>query len=133
MQTTLPRISVRQSRIHGTGVYAEEPIAKGTKIIHYAGEKIPATEGDRRCETNNFILKLDDHWDLDGTIGGNEAQFINHSCSPNTDVFPEGGVAWIIAIRDIEAGEELSYDYDFEKDDNPVKCTCSSPECRTYI
>src|SRR3989338_8657755 len=133
IETGLPKISVRHSGIHGTGVYAAEPIAKGRRIIEYTGEKISKEEGDRRAETNNYILILNDNWDLDGTVGGNDSRFVNHSCSPNTDIVVDNERAWIVAIRDIEEGEELSFDYDFEKDDSPVKCRCGSPECRGYI
>ena len=128
-----PEIIVRQSAIHGTGVYAAQPIAKGRRIIEYTGEKISKEEGDRRAETNNYILILDDNWDLDGIVDGNDSRFVNHSCSPNTDIVVDNERAWIVAIRDIEEGEELSFDYDFEKDDSPVKCRCGSPECRGYI
>lgn len=135
-ELVLPKIEVRQSSIHGTGVYAAEPIAKGMYIIEYTGEKISKEEGTRRSESvpgHTFIFMLDDQWDIDGAAGGNDSRFINHSCSPNTDIVIENGKIWIVALRDIAEGEELSYDYSFEKDENPTQCKCGSPACRGFI
>ena len=133
---SFPKITVRQSGIHGTGVYAAEPIAKGTRIIEYAGEKIPTLEGTKREEASpqhTFIFTLNDEWYIDARFGGNDSRFINHSCNPNTEADIENDRIWIVALRDITEGEELTYDYSFDPDDDPAPCVCGAASCRGQI
>jgi len=60
------------------------------------------------------------------------AAFINHSCDPNCEADEIKGRVWIIAARDIAAGEELTYDYNlYDGDlDDPAPCFCGAPKCR---
>ncbi len=130
------RIIVRGSGIHGHGVYAEHAIAKGTRIIEYVGEKIPTAEGTRREQLtpgHTFIFILDEQFDIDGSVGGNDSKFINHSCSPNAEIEYADGKIWIVASRDIAAGEELTYDYAFDANEPPAPCKCNSKDCKGYI
>lgn len=128
-------ISFRQSPIHGMGGFANRPVAAGTRVIEYGGQKITKAESLRRCEENNwFIFALDDQYDLDGAVGWNPARFINHSCNPNCDAELVDGHIWIIARRDIASGEEITfnYSYDFESyKEHP--CHCGAPNCVGYI
>jgi len=136
IETGLPKIVARQSGIHGTGVYAAEPISNGRRIIEYTGERISKEEGTKRADASpfyTFIFILDDEWDVDGAVGGNDSRFINHSCEPNCEIIIEDGRIWIAALRDIEDGEELTYDYSFERDENPTQCKCNSQGCRGII
>lgn len=131
----LPKLVVKKSGIHGTGVFAAEPIKEGQKIIEYKGEKILGQEGDRRSEIDDkltYIFVLNDKYDIDGSVNGNESRLINHSCNPNTYVDIFDGHIWIIADRNIERGEELTYDYKFDADELEL-CFCGSIKCRGYI
>ncbi len=146
-RTTSPYIIVRKSKIHGTGVFASTDIPAVTRVIEYVGEKITKAEADRRYDiawkksqygTNEngvvYIFTLNKRYDIDGEVWWNTAKYINHSCDPNCDTDIIGGHIWIIAMRDIKKGEEISYNYgyDFESyEDHP--CRCGSPRCIGYI
>ena len=134
-----PFFIVKQSSIHSQGAFAKILIPKGTHIIEYIGEKITITEAQSREQQNQktgatYIFILDDEYCLDGAVNGNESASINHSCDPNCETELINGKIWIIALRDILPGEELTYDYEFDSDD-PVRdrCYCHSKNCRGFI
>ena len=128
-------VEVRQSGIHGTGAFARRDIARGAPVIEYVGEKITKAESARRIEADNeFIFTLDDEFDLDGKVTWNPARFINHSCSPNCEAEIDGHRVWIIALRDIKAGEELSFNYGYDLENyNEHPCRCGTEECVGYM
>lgn len=110
--------SVRPSKIHGRGVFADAPIRKGARIVEYKGQKIDHAEGRRRDRFYNSIgytllIKLETHF-IDGLIGGNESIYINHSTAPNAEAVEQRGRVYIEALRDIAAGEEITYDYGYD-------------------
>src|SRR5436190_14822514 len=108
-------MELRRSGIHGTGAFALANISKGGRLAEYVGEIIEKTESTRRCEMNNeYIFSLDELRDIDGNVVWNPARFINHSCAPNCEAVVDDGHIWIVANRDIEAGEELSFNYGFD-------------------
>jgi len=127
-------IKVFDSGIHGKGVLARQRIPKGTYIIQYKGELISKDEAEKRGaehETQGMVcvFELNDKNDIDGSVNGNDARYINHSCDPNCEAISvEDKEIWIAAIRDIEPGEELTYDYGY--DDEEVTCRCGSAKCR---
>ncbi len=128
------RLSVRPSEIHRWGVFAEEPIPKGRKVIEYTGERISRAETARRADAPlNYLFTLDSYWTLDGSVGGSGAEFINHCCEPNCYAWIFRGHILYMAARDIHAGEELTIDYRFEHDVPKVPCACGVPECRGTI
>ncbi|MEY3395858.1 MAG: hypothetical protein RL346_2095 [Verrucomicrobiota bacterium] len=136
---------VRGSSIHGRGVYATRDIAKDEKIIEYVGEIISKEESSKRGSEQHersihhgdaavFIFNLSEKWDLDGNVPWNTARLINHSCEPNCEAWMKGKRIFIHAIRDIKAGEELSFDYGFDVEcyeDHP--CLCGRDSCVGYI
>jgi len=136
-------LEVRTSSIQGVGVFARRPIAAGTRIIEYAGEVISEREGDARYDDlamarhHTYLMALDDGRCIDAGVGGNEARFINHSCEPNCESVEEDGRVWIEAIRPIAAGEELTYDYRYERSDGDderfYRCHCGASTCRRTI
>ena len=125
----------RESRIHGMGAYARVPIAKGTDIIEYTGEKIDKQEAARRCEAENpFIFALDDEHDIDGSVPWNPARYLNHSCEANCEAIDYEGEIWITAVRDIEEGEELTYNYNYDLEEyRNHPCRCGAPSCVGYM
>lgn len=138
-----PWMVVRQSKIHGKGCFARRDIPKGTRIAEYLGERISHEEADERYAddsvTNNhtFLFIADDDTVIDGTYGGNESRWINHSCDGNCESEIEDSRVFIDARRDIEKGEELGYDYQIGRDkadppnvDEIYACRCGSPKCR---
>lgn len=138
-------LEVRPSGIQGLGVFACGPIAPGTRIIEYTGEVISEEEGDRRYDDRGmarhqtFLFALSDGRCIDGALGDNVARFINHSCDPNCETVEIDGTIWIEAIRPIAAGEELTYDYAYERTEGDearasfYRCRCRAPGCRGTI
>ena len=128
-------ILFKDSPIHGTGGFAKTPIRKGTRIVEYLGERISKGESLRRCERNNgFIFTLNDEQDLDGNVAWNPARFINHSCAPNCEAEKDDDRIWIIATRDVRAGEEITFNYGYDLEDyKDYLCHCGSPQCVGYI
>jgi SET domain-containing protein len=128
-------VEFRRSSIHGTGGYARKFIPKDTYVIEYVGEKITKKEAERRCDEDNcYIFTYDDKYDLDGNVNWNPARWINHSCDANCETIDDDGHIWIAAVRDIQAGEELSFNYCYDLDeyvDHP--CQCGSEKCVGYI
>lgn len=132
----LKSIVRRKSKISGWGVYALEPITKNSRIVHYAGEKISWKESDKR---EKKYLKNGCIWCFiltkktvrDAAVGGNIARFINHKCKPNCYTEITGDIIWVRAGRNIEKGEELTYNYETEGGAE-IKCLCR-PGCKTII
>ncbi|MBD3318636.1 SET domain-containing protein-lysine N-methyltransferase [Candidatus Woesearchaeota archaeon] len=135
----MTNVEVRQSSIHNKGLFALLPLRKGERIIEYTGEKISKKEGDRRSDEQEasgkpmVIFELDDKWDLDASVGGSGAEYANHSCNPNVESVDAEGKIFLIALRDIKAGEELTYDYNFDAEAEHTPCHCGSPQCRGKI
>jgi SET domain-containing protein len=138
-----PLYRVRQSAIHGRGVFAARRIRKGTRIIEYVGERVSHAEADRRYEdrpiedNHTFLFIVDRRTVIDAGVDGNAARFINHSCAPNCETVIEDRRVFIEAVQTIQPGEELSYDYQImrEKGDPPdideiFACRCGAPGCR---
>jgi len=125
----------KSSPIHGMGGFARVEIACGVRVIEYVGEKITKLESLARCERNNeYIFALDDEYDLDGDVSWNPARFLNHSCEPNCEARLERGCIWVVAIREIRAGEELTFNYGYDLADYAEHpCGCGAPGCVGYI
>jgi SET domain-containing protein len=125
----------KSSAIHGTGGFARADIPIDTRVIEYVGEKITKQESLARCEQNNeYIFALDEEHDLDGNVSWNPARFLNHSCGPNCEARLEDGRIWVVARREIRAGEELTFNYGYDLEsyrDHP--CSCGAPGCAGYI
>ena len=129
------RVRVSTSRIAGQGLFAGQDIKKGTKIIQYIGEKILREESERRLAAGSvYIFGLNERDAIDGHTPKNTARYSNHSCDPNCHTEQFGNTIWIVAIRDIEAGEELTYNYGYEVNDEPAEpCHCGAKHCCGYI
>lgn len=128
-------VDFRNSPIHGTGGFARADIACGTRVVEYVGRKIDKQEANRQCELENpYIFCLDDQFDLDGNVDWNPARLLNHSCSANCDAEEDQGRIWIIATRDIKAGEEITFNYNYDLEDyKEHPCRCAAPNCVGYI
>lgn len=129
-------VTFGKSPIDRLGGFARKDIPAGTRVIEYVGEKISKAESLVRCEANNeYIFTLDDEWDLDGNVEWNPARLINHSCAPNCEAeIDDDNRIWIVAVRDIKAGEEVTFNYNYDLEDyREHKCRCGAPECVGYI
>lgn len=139
---TQPYHSVRNSKIHGKGVFAKRPIRKGAKVIEYTGKIVTQKEADEigtntvGGHTHTMLFTVDDDRVIDGNVGG-DARFINHSCDPNCEAVQYDDQIFIESLRAIPQGQELTYDYHLqvpgkitEKVRQEYVCFCGSPKCR---
>ena len=128
-------VRVGPSRIDRQGLFATQDIQPGSRILPYIGEKITSVESARRLAAGNaYIFHLNYRYAIDGETLDNTARYINHSCDPNCTVEKTPGTLWIVALRDIQAGEELSYNYGYDARqyaNNP--CHCGAANCCGYI
>lgn len=137
---------LRQSGIQGRGAFALRRIRPGTRIIEYTGERISNDEADRRYDDDRmprhhtFLFTVDDDTVIDAARDGNEARYINHSCAPNCIAVTVGKQIFIEALKNIQPGVELSYDYAYErsrhttaKDEEMYVCRCGAARCRGTI
>ena len=137
------RIQVRLSGVHGKGVFALAPIAKGEVIIEYKGEVITWPEALRRHPhdptdpNHTFYFHIDEEHVIDAKHGGNAARWINHACAPNCEADEVGSRVFIKALRALKPGEELFYDYGLIIDERytpklkkEYACRCGSKKCR---
>src|SRR5271165_2030615 len=138
-----PMFEVRHSQVHGFGVFALRRIRKGTKVIEYLGDRISHDEADSRYEdkpasdNHTFLFTVDAKTVIDGGVDGNDARYINHGCVPNCESTTIGKRVFIEAIRTIQKGEELTYDYQIQRDpgdpanvDEVFACRCGAVGCR---
>src|ERR1700726_953474 len=138
-----PPIEVRDSEVHGKGVLAARQIKKGERIIEYLGERVSHDEADRRYESkeendsHTFLFIVDSKTVIDAGTAGNDARFFNHSCDPNCESVVAKRRVFIEALRAIEPGEEMTYDYQIYRDhddpeniDEVFACRCGFANCR---
>ena len=119
-------VRVGRSRA-GLGLYAVAPFRKGAKVIEYLGQRIPARVGDTL--NNRYIFNVSPRFDIDGSPRWNTARYINHSCRPNCEAVNDRGRIFIMALRSIKSGEELTYDYGksyFEGVIQSAGCLCEA-------
>jgi uncharacterized protein len=117
----------------GLGLFATRPIKKGTKIIRYFGPLLDSKKKKDDAIENKYLFELTDRWTIDGSVRKNIARYINHACKPNaeSDVRPRKRKVFIRAIKNIEPGEEINYDYGtdyFKAYLKPIGCKCTACE-----
>ena len=137
------RIQTRRSGVHGKGVFAVQDIAEGEVLVEYTGEVIGWQEAQDRHPhdplqpNHTFYFHVDEDRVIDAKFGGNSSRWINHSCNPNCYADERDGRIFITALRNIQAGEELNYDYGLIIEERYTKklkaeypCWCGSTNCR---
>jgi SET domain-containing protein len=137
------RIVVRRSRVHGRGVFTKGRIRKGARIIEYVGRRLPWKEAqdapplDPKNPHHTMLFSLDNGDVIDAAVGGNESRWINHSCDPNCETFEEDDRIFVHALRGLQPGEELFYDYKMipaerrtRKLEKEFGCLCGTRKCR---
>lgn len=130
------------SNIHKWGLFSLEDIPAEEMIIEYIGELIRSTVADERERrtygtASSYFFRIDDDYVIDATNCGNLARFINHSCEPNCYakiITVENAKKVVIySKREIETGEEITYDYKFPIEENKVECHCGATTCRGFL
>jgi hypothetical protein len=142
--------TVRNSPIHGRGVFAAVDIKRGTRILEYRGKRLSHPDADRLYggtveSGHTFLFTLNDEYVIDANQGGNAARWINHGCAPNCESVCEAHESeaprldrvFIDAIRDIPAGAELTYSYFITLEQRHTlrlqrlwKCLCGAKRCK---
>jgi uncharacterized protein len=117
----------------GLGLFATKPIKKGSKIIRYFGPLLDSKKKKDDAIENKYLFELTNRWTIDGSVRKNVARYINHACKPNaeSDVKPRKRKVFIRAIKNIEPGEEINYDYGtdyFKAYLKPIGCKCDACE-----
>jgi hypothetical protein len=117
----------------GLGLFATQPIKKGTKIVRYFGPLLDSKKKKDDAIENKYLFELNGRWTIDGSVRENVARYINHACRPNaeSDVKPRKRKVFIRAIKKIEPGEEINYDYGtdyFKAYLKPIGCKCVACE-----
>jgi SET domain-containing protein len=141
-----PYLEVRESAIQGKGAFAIRNIRKGTRLIEYLGQRISWRTADKRYDDekmgrhHTFLFTVDDRTCIDAAVNGNDARFLNHSCDGNCEAITDRKRIFIEARKNIRAGEELLYDYQYERSEDHTEedekfyaCRCGSPNCRGTI
>ena len=143
------KIATRKSAIHGNGMFAVKPLKKSDRLIEYVGKLRTHAQVDKDDSGDvdsghTFLFTLNDNYVIDANYGGNEARWMNHSCDPNCEAVTEEhdgkdrrkDRVFIEAIRDIEPGEELSYNYGITLEERHTprlkkvwECRCGSKKC----
>jgi uncharacterized protein len=117
----------------GLGLFATQPIKKGAKIVRYFGPLLDSRKKKDDAIENKYLFELNGRWTIDGSVRENVARYINHACKPNaeSDVMPRKRKVVIRAIKNIEPGEEINYDYGtdyFKAYLKPIGCKCVACE-----
>lgn len=117
----------------GLGLFATQPIKKGSKIIRYFGPLLDCNKKKDDAVENKYLFQITKRWTVDGSVRKNIARYINHACKPNaeSDVSARKLKIVIRAIKNIEPGEEINYDYGteyFKEYLKPIGCKCDSCE-----
>ena len=128
----LASLIVRSSSIHAAGCYTTEPIRKGARVCEYSGKRLSKPVADERYADRpvTYLFTCGSNQVIDGF---GTAMFLNHSCDPNCETIQEAddGPVYIVAIRAIAAGEELTYEYNLhDSDDEDANCYCRAHVCR---
>jgi hypothetical protein len=125
-----PPYKVGRSRT-GLGLFATHPIRRGSWVVEYRG---PLLGNDEAAEMedrgNRYLFEVNNRWTIDGAPRENIARYANHSCRPNMESDVIGRRVFLRAIRNIEPGDELTYNYgrDYLSNYIPV-CKCA--HCRS--
>ena len=122
---------IRSSSIHAAGCYTTRPLKKGTRVCEYDGPRFTKEVADERYKDRSitYLFSCGDNGMVIDGFG--TAMFINHSCDPNCETEDEDGRVYVVAIRDIAAGEELTYEYNLhDSDDGEGDCYCGAAKCR---
>lgn len=144
MPSAEPYFEIRRSDTHGMGAFALRRIPARTRLVEYTGERISHEEADARPDvddgsgfTHVLLFTVDSRTVIDARVGGNEARYFNHSCDGNCEAVIERRRVFLETVRDVAAGEELTYDYEMEYSGEDLEtartqypCRCGSPMCR---
>lgn len=127
-------LMIRSSAIHAAGCYTTTPIRRGARVVEYTGPRIRKAAADKLYEDSPITYLFGVGSRSTVIDGHGAAMFLNHSCDPNCETDEIEDRVWILAIRDIAAGEELVYDYNlYDGDESEARCNCGASTCRSTM
>ncbi len=127
-------LMIRSSSIHAAGCYTTSPITKGSKVVEYTGLRISKQEADAQFQDSKITYLFGLGKGAEVINGFGVAMYINHSCDPNCETEELKGRVWVMALRDIAPGEELTYDYNlYDGDEDEAVCYCGARSCRATM
>ena len=129
--THLPALVIRSSEIHAAGCYTTRPIRKGRRVCEYTGPRMSKEVADERYAERS-VTYLFGYGEGNMVIDGfGTPMFMNHCCAPNCETEEVDERIFVVALRDIAAGEELTYEYHlYDSDESTQDCFCGAPNCR---
>jgi len=128
------QLTIRRSKIHRYGVFAQERIPANRKVIEYTGKRLNRKQAKYRGDGDyTYLFAVDNYWTLDGSIGGSGAEIINHSCNPNLVSRIMRGHVLYMSLRPIKPGEELTVNYNFGDGVREFPCSCGAETCTGTI
>jgi SET domain-containing protein len=117
---------------HGLGLFATRRIPAGTEVLEFDGELVAGDQVPMHCHgiEDRFLQ-----------VGPNlyrrtvdTAAWVNHSCAPNCGLRFDGDRVWLVTLRAVLAGEEITFDYSTScADDWTMECGCGAPTCRGLV
>jgi hypothetical protein len=134
------KVFVAPSHIHKYGLFAIGNFNKHEIVIEYCGEVVRNKIADLREQQYKqagfgdcFMFRIEKDYVVDASFKGNQARFLNHSCDPNCSSIilevDKNPKIIIYANRPIYAGEELTYDYQFDIETEKIECRCGAKKC----
>ena len=125
---------IRSSSIHAAGCYTTSPIEKGVKVVEYTGPRVSKQKADALFQDSKitYLFGIGDGSTV--ILGHGMAMYINHSCDPNCETEEIDGRVWVMSVRSIAPGEELTYDYNlYDGDEDEARCYCGANNCRNTM
>jgi len=129
----MPKRPFRVGRsMTGLGIFATRPIRKNLRIAEYKGRKLTTKEANKiEARGNLYLYEINSRWTIDGTPRSNIARYFNHSCNPNAEIYDVKHRVFIRTLRNIEPGEEITYDYGVDYLRNVIgRSNCKCGRCR---
>lgn len=124
-----PKLYLKETRKFGKGVFTRQPIKQGELVTAFDGQRY---NGRFTAWTEDLLNHTIQYGPSQWRDSKGLARYLNHSCDPNCGI---RGLFRVVAMRDIAAGEQLTWDYEMtEKSDwFRLRCGCGSPKCRKII
>lgn len=127
---------IKKTAKYGDGLFTHKHFEKNQVILKFSGIKVLFNEiEDHTSVYAHNLLQAGEYLYLD--VSGQHSYFINHSCSPNCIIKMAGNIPFLIALKNIKVGEELTFDYSSTSNETPltweINCKCGSINCRQKI
>lgn len=121
--------------VSGLGLFATGTIAKGETIIEYRGNILTDAEAEKKIRSM-YLFEVKKNVNIDGSPRWNTARYANYSCDPNAESENRKGRIFLVAIKKIQKGDEITFDYGEEHVEEHIKpygCRCGTKKCKISV